>query len=63
MPPIDPFPCGNGLHPCPPEPAIAWSPDPKASPADSPDQAAYSYNEMKKHGAACAEWGKKQPKE
>jgi hypothetical protein len=53
-----PFPCGGeGQQPCPPQPAIAYSPDPKATPADRPDELAYSYNEMLAHGQASYEKG------
>lgn len=52
--PSDPFPCGNGQHPCPPQPAIAAIGDANGD-ADTP---LYSYNEMLAHGAACAQWGK-----
>lgn len=61
MPPIDPFPCGNGLHPCPPEPALATH-NPNVDGATHPEVPFYTYNEMKKYGSECAEWGKKQPK-
>lgn len=53
MPPIDPFPCGNGLHPCPPEPAVV-----EAGTGDPHDMPLYSLRDMKKYGAECAEWGK-----
>jgi hypothetical protein len=54
--PGDPFPCGNGLHPCPPTPAFADS-----EPHDPATSPVYTLNEMKKYGFECAEWGKKHP--
>jgi hypothetical protein len=55
--PGDPFPCGSGAHPCPPTPALT------GTPATDPTTPLYSYNEMKKYGFECAEWGKNHPKE